>query len=251
MSLPDWPVAFFDDEYLERYRPLLTPEQSAREVTFIAGSLGLERGARVLDLGCGVGRHAVPMAKAGFAVTGLDFNAGYLEKAAAAAQAAGTSARWVQGDMRRLVFEPSFDGVYSWFTSFGYFTDEENEQVVQGVAAALVPGGRFLIDVINREWLLLHRQHRTWTQRDDGTLLMEEVTLDLPNSRVQTRQTLIDSGGTPRPAKSFDLRAYTCAELSSLLRRHGLEREQVWGGADGSAYDENSRRLVLLARRTR
>ena len=250
MSVPDWPVAFFDDEYLERYRPFLDSEQSEREALFIAAALEVERGARVLDLGCGVGRHAVPMARRGFQVTGLDFNPRYLAGAEGAAREAGLSARWVAGDMRAMGFEREFDGVYSWFTSFGYFTDEENERVVAGVAAALVAGGRFLIDVVNRDWLLLHRQHRTWTQRDDGTLLMEEVTLDLPNSRVRTRQTLIEAGGTPRAAKSFDLRAYTCGELSALLRRHGLERERIWGGADGSEYSENSRRLVLLARRT-
>lgn len=78
----------------------------------------------------------------------------------------------------------------------------------------------------------------------------DEYLVDLPNSRVSSRQTLIEPGAAPRPARAYDLRAHTCAELSALLRRHGLERERVWGGADGSEYSENSRRLVLLARRT-
>jgi SAM-dependent methyltransferase len=250
MMRTDWPVAFFDEDYLRIYRPMFTAEGTRREVEFIEKSLALPANAAVLDLACGFGRHAIGMAARGHQVTGVDFSPRYLEIADQDARAAGVTVRWVVADMRALDFEREFDGVYSFFTSFGYFADDENERVLGHVARALRPGGRFLLDLANRDWLLTHPQQRTWTQREDGALLMEEIALDLKPSRVVSRQILIEPEGGHRVTKEFELRAYTCAELGALCARHGLAVREVWGGVDGSAYSTESRRLVLLAERT-
>jgi SAM-dependent methyltransferase len=247
---PDWPVAFFDDDYLRIYRPTFTAERTASEVDFIESLLAVPKGSAVLDLACGYGRHAIGMAGRGYRVTGLDFNPQYLGIAEAEAATAGAAVTWRTGDMRELPFEREFDGVYSFFTSFGYFGDDENEQVLAAIARSLKPGGRFLIDMMNRDWLLTHPQQRTWTQRDDGALFMEETSLELATSRVSTRQMLIDPQGGPQVTKEYFLRAYTCAELTSLMRRHGLVVKEVCGGTDRRPYDTESRRLVLVAERS-
>ena len=70
---PEWPVAFFDDDYLRIYRPMFTEETTRREVDFIESAVALGPGASVLDLACGIGRHAIGMALRGYRVTGLDF----------------------------------------------------------------------------------------------------------------------------------------------------------------------------------
>jgi hypothetical protein len=111
------------------------------------------------------------------------------------------------------------------------------------------PGGRFLLDVANRDWLLTRTQQRTWTQREDGALLMEETQLELVTSRVKTRQLLLSPEGGTQVTKEFSLRTYTCAELSALLRRHGFTVREVLGGADREPYSEASRRLVILSER--
>jgi SAM-dependent methyltransferase len=246
----EWPVAFFDDDYLRIYRPTFTPERTAAEVDFIESLLGVPRASAVLDLACGYGRHAIGMATRGYRVTGLDFNAHYLEIAAADAREAGATVEWRTGDMRALPFAAEFAGVYSFFTSFGYFDDDENEQVLAGIARALVTGGRFVIDMMNRDWLLTHPQQRTWTQRDDGALFMEETSLELAASRVVARQMLIDPQGGPQVTKEYFLRSYTCAELTALMRRHGLLVREVFGGTDRRPYDTEARRLVLVAERS-
>ncbi len=248
-SQPEWPVAFFDDDYLRIYRPTFTPERTAAEVDFIEGALALPAGTAVLDLACGYGRHAIGMAARGYRVAGLDFNLRYLEIAAAEATNAGVAVTWRQGDMRALGIAGEFEGVYSFFTSFGYYDDDDNERVLAGVAAALKPGGRFLLDIVNRDHILVHPNLRTWAQREDGGLFVEEVSIELAASRVISKQMLLDPSGGAQVAKVFSLRAYTCAELTALLRRHGLVVKDVWGGHQRQPYDTESRRLVLLSER--
>jgi len=247
---PEWPITFFDEDYLLIYQPQITEERNRQEVDFLRQALDLPPDTQLLDLACGTGRHAIGMAKAGYQVTGFDFNSHYLEIAARNAEQEGVAVRWMVGDMRELEFDGAFDGVYSFFTSFGYFSDAENEGVVERLVRALRPGGRFLIDMANRDWLLIHRQQRTWTQQRDGGLLMEEATLDIATSRVTSRMTLIPPGGGAHVTKEFLLRLYTCAELTALFERHGLRVIRRWGAADGSDYSAESRRLILLAERT-
>jgi len=246
---PDWPITFFDEEYLKIYGPQLTEERSRQEIEFISGALDLKPGAAVLDLACGQGRHAIGMARLGYQMTGVDFNARYLESAATQAHTAGVDVQWMVGDMRAFQMQDAFDGAYSFFTSFGYFSDPENERVIANIVRSLRPSGRFLLDMANRDWILTHPQQRTWTQQKDGGLLMEEASLQLSTSRVVSRLLLIQPQGGAQVTKEFNLRLYTCAELTAIFRRHGLTVTQVWGGADRSPYTTESRRLVLLAER--
>ena len=249
MAGPEWPIAFFDRDYLPILGSMFTEEQTRIETAFIDSALALPRQARVMDLACGTGRHAIAMARLGHQVTGVDFNPEYLEVAARDAARAGVDLRWVASDMRALDFDACFDGAYSYFTSFGYYSDAENEDVLARVARALTPGSRFLLDMANRDWGLAHPQPRSWTQREDGSLLMEEATLDLRSSRVRSRLIHMQTQTGARVIKEFDLRVYTCAELTALMARHGLEVLEVWGGPDRAAYTTESRRLVMLARR--
>ncbi|HTO91321.1 MAG TPA: methyltransferase domain-containing protein [Candidatus Sulfotelmatobacter sp.] len=249
MTHADWPVTFFDEEYLRIYQPLLTAERTRDEADFIVEALKLPPAARVLDLACGHGRHAVELSRRGFRVTGVDLSEPYLQLAAAEARRAGVQVEWLARDMRELEFDRTFDGAYSFFTSFGYYGDRENEAVIERLARAVKPGARLLLDLVNRDSLLASPPGRTWNQRDDGALLMEERSLDPVTSRVRVRQTLIDPESGPRPVKEYDVRLYTCAELTAMFDRHGLERLEVWGGADRSSYVPDSPRLVLLAER--
>jgi len=243
----EWPVTFFDDEYLRIYRPQMTAERTREETDFVFRALAIAGGDAVLDLACGHGRHAIEMARRGLVVTGVDLSPRYLELAAEDARAAGVEVKWLARDMRRLEFDREFDGAYSFFTSFGYYGDAENEDVIERLARALKPGGRLLLDLVNRDRMLAQPPGRTWNQREDGGLLMEEFALDPRTSRLRVRVTLIEAASGPRPIKEYDVRLYTCAELDTLLGRHGLALREVWGGADGSAYTAESRRLVVLA----
>jgi len=114
-----------------------------------------ERGSDLLDLACGHGRIAKRLAARGVRVTGLDATALFLDRARAQAAAAGLEVEYVQGDMRSLPWpERSFDRVISWFTSFGYFADDENRRVLREACRVLRPGGTLLIETNNLAELL-------------------------------------------------------------------------------------------------
>jgi SAM-dependent methyltransferase len=127
MREPDWFQSFFGADYFEIYRDAFPPEGTARDVEGIVARLGLDAGARVLDLACGHGRHAIPLAERGFAVTGYDSSEPFLEQARASAAARGVAVHWLRGDMRALPFAAEFDAAINVFTAFGYFDDPEDD----------------------------------------------------------------------------------------------------------------------------
>lgn len=119
--------------------------------------------ARVLDLACGRGRHALNLAAAGYRVTGVDLAASALDHARSEAGKRNLNIEFIRGDMRQPLPGP-YDAVVNLFTSFGYFHDpEENAVVFQRVADALPAGGVFIFDFLNA-----HVVRRTLVPRESG-----------------------------------------------------------------------------------
>jgi Cyclopropane fatty acid synthase and related methyltransferases len=142
----------FNLEYFKiNEKRVLTPERTLREVNFIEEILHLKPGAEILDLACGVGRHSIELAKRGYKVTGLDINPALLKEARRRAKKQMVKIRWICKDMREITFQEKFDVVLNLFTSFGYFTEKENQELISKVSKALKPQGYFVIEVNHRE----------------------------------------------------------------------------------------------------
>ncbi len=123
MTDEPWYVDLFrrGDYYRGWVSALITSELTTQQVEFIADVLGLPAGARILDLCCGHGRHAVPLAQRGFAVTGLDLSAYHLRLARKAAREAGVRVRWLRRDMRDIPSQGEFDAVINMFSALRVF----------------------------------------------------------------------------------------------------------------------------------
>jgi SAM-dependent methyltransferase len=243
-----WYVDFFRQGFYHRsWAPAERFERAEREVDFIVEALGVPPGASVLDLCCGEGRHAIALARRGFRMSGLDLSAFHLRLARQAANEAGVSVRWHRGDMRDIPWEGEFDAIINVFTSFGYLeSDEEDFKVLAGVAKALKPGGRFLLDTINREMLVRHWEEHIWQEGHEGTVRLEDRRFDFLAGRQRNRVLSIDPDGT-RSEREIDLRLYTLKELADMLSRAGLVVRRAWGGFDGREYGLDNRRMIVLS----
>lgn len=242
---PDWWRDYFDEVYYILYKPLLTEERTAGEVDFIAEALALKPGELVLDLACGQGRHSIPLTSRGYQVVGLDYSPYLLELAKKFSHDAGVEPSLIRGDMRVLPFSRCFDAVYIFFTSFGYFSDEDNIQVLREVRRALKPGGRFLLDLWNPFKLAEHPNHQAWYLYED-MLVLEERNFDVRTFRTFSR-TIIYHRGRVIKERSFVVRSYSLPELSWLLKECGFEVKDVYGGYDKSFFTRDSKRLIVIA----
>jgi SAM-dependent methyltransferase len=249
MPAPEWFESFFGPDYFEIYRDLFPAEQTAAELEGIVARLGLAPGARVLDLACGQGRHAIPLAERGFAVTGFDLSEECLARARAEAARRGARVRWVRGDMRALPFDAEFDAVINVFTAFGYFADEaEDLETLRRVRRALVPGGRFLLETLHRDALLARFRPRVEYTTSNGTQVVREYVWDLARDVIEDSVALLRPDGS-RAEYRTRLRMRTLRELLALLRAAGLEPVAWTGGLAGEPLRLDSRRLVLVSRR--
>jgi SAM-dependent methyltransferase len=245
-----WYVDFFGDDYLNIYSHIFTAERAAQEVLFAERILKLTPGARVLDLCSGQGRHSVPLAQHGYRVTALDLSPAYLRLAERAAKAHKVTVDTTAADMRKIPFARRFDAVINMYSSFGYLeTEADDLQVLESVATALKPGGRFFIDMLNREWAVSNYIQNDWHAGPDGTLYIERRELDLASSRMHVRFTIVDPRGGRRESIGHNIRLYTLTEISRMLSRVGFHEIASYGGFSGEPYAIETRRMVICAER--
>jgi cyclopropane fatty-acyl-phospholipid synthase-like methyltransferase len=244
----DWFDGFFEGPWLDEIAVRSPAERTEQQVAFLLERLAAAPGHRLLDLACGHGRIALPFARAGWQVTGLDLSERSLALAREASAAEGLKIEWISGDMREPPQGP-FDAVVNVFTAFGYFEDEaENQRVLDAVTAALAPGGLFLIDTINLLNLAQRWVERFWERTDTGTLFLQEHRFDALAGRSLARWTFVRDDGS-REELLHSVRAYTPHELAVMLEGAGLEIAGAWGDFDGAELGFDSRRLILLGRK--
>ena len=240
----DWYERSFDALYPVIYAHR-TVEAAARESRVAATRLRLCGGKRVLDLACGNGRHLVHLRACGADAYGLDFSAFLLEEAVGVL---GSGRGLVRADMRAIPFQGVFDAVVSFFTSFGYFARrEENLQVVQGVAGALKPGGRFFIDYINAD----HTIHNLvpLSKRITKPYTIEESRWVDHETRRINKCTTVARDGAPLHRFAESVQLYTRDEFVALLAEGGLRVDDLYGDYEGTAWDPEQPRMIALGTR--
>lgn len=214
----EWFQEWFDTEH---YHQLYAHRDESEADSFLKQlmkRLAAPPGWHILDLACGRGRHARILSRLGYHVTGVDIaprNVDYCRRHAP------PGATFLQGDMRHLEFRERFDGVLLLFTSFGYFTDEENEDVLRRTYQALKSGGWFVLDYFNSA-NLKNIDLGPHSKNINGHRY--DIRKFLTTTHI-CKEIVVDGQALYRE----QVRLYGAEELSSLVRETGFSLKETWG----------------------
>jgi cyclopropane fatty-acyl-phospholipid synthase-like methyltransferase len=202
-----------------------------RLVTFIVHVLDLKRGERLLDLACGSGVHALRFARRGIEVVGLDIAPSLVRYCTEQAAAKGLdNATFIEGDMRALTYREEFDALVILSTSFGFFDDENNQRVLDGIAQALKPDGRVLLQ-LSDPITFVDRQYQRcyWRRRPEGIYWME-TWFDPATCISHGIFHFTDNDGVTHLWDDHErVRFYTLPELRRMFDQAGLKITNAYG----------------------
>ena len=241
-----------DERFWERLYPVMFPPErfalAAREMEQVLDLAGV-RGGAALDMGCGPGRHAVALAKAGFDVTGVDLSAFLLGKARQHAESSGVEVEWVREDMVSFVRPERYDLIVNLFTSFGYFKLQvEETQALRNMVDSLADGGCIVMDLMGKEALAerMQRDRQPTEERSDALLIQR---IDVLDDWGRARSEWILVRGDTAERFHFEHVLYSGQELRERLNWAGLSDVRLFGDFDGRPYGPGAKRLIALGRR--
>jgi SAM-dependent methyltransferase len=201
--------------------------------------------SRMLDLGCGNGRHSKYLASKGFDVTGIDLAGSSIRQAK----------RWEterlhfhRHDMRVPFGRNAFDYVFNFFTSFGYFDDpSEDHKVVGNIHSALRPGGVLVMDYINSA--PAERKLRTSEEKE-----IDGIIYNITRWTTEThffKKIRIENIGMAEPVEHIErVKKFSLDDFKKLFDSNGLQLEKVYGDYYLNDYDvQTSPRLILIAKK--
>ncbi len=240
-SESDWFQVWFDSPYY----PLLYNHRDDTEAVFfldhLIRHLNPSKDARMLDLACGRGRHAIYLNKLGFDVTGVDLSPVSIEEASAFES---DRLRFYVHDMRRLLSTNTFDYVFNLFTSFGYFKrNHENELVVKNMAGTLKKGGTVVLDFLNVEQL---RYRGSKSEEKLVNEVVFTIRKEISGGKI-IKQIDIQDGAT-RAHFEEQVSLIGRQEFDAYFRNAGLEVKQIFGSYSLEPFDpRSSERLIYIA----
>jgi SAM-dependent methyltransferase len=243
----DWFESFFSGLAVEFWRVVVPEATTAEEAAFLWKHLALSPGDRVLDVPCGHGRLAVPLAARGCSVTGVDLSRELLRAAEDASRKAGVSIGWRRSDMRELPWRDSFDAAFCMGNSFGYLDDAGNAAFLAAVARALAPRARFVLDFGQAAESIFPRLEPHLEVEMGGFRFAEETRYDIPSSRIENVYTISREGKSER--KLASQRVYLASDVWRLLEEAGFEVLEAFGSSGGEPYALGAQRLLSVARK--
>lgn len=238
----------FGDDYLYFYQEFLGEERNRADADRIVEALGLAPGDTVLDAPCGHGRIANLLADQGIEVTGVDATPEFIDRARDDARERGVEVDYRVGDLRALGVDGPFDAVVCWFTSFGYFDDDGNQDVLGEFARVLRPGGKLGIETLHHDGFVrgfTPAPFASTTFRDEDVMI-DTSTFDPVTGRIHAERVVYREGAMQR--SHHQVRLLTIPEFDRWLTAAGFTNREYFG-SDRSAPTIDDVRLVVVATR--
>ncbi len=245
---PTWYDDFFTELPNAFWRAAVPPEATTAELDFLGRTTGLRPGHRVLDVCCGSGRHALPLARRGCRVTGVDVSAEAIGHARRSAERERLAVDLRVGDKRHLPTDLRVDAAISKGNAFGYLEHAGTQAFLADLAGIVVPGGALVVDYgFVAESVLPGLALDEEPMTIGGVEATSVNTYDAAESRWLTEFTFRRGDEVHRGTSVQHV--YTAAEVGRLVTAAGFTGVERYGDADGSPYRLGSPRLLLVARR--
>lgn len=230
--MKQWYENLFDN-YAQTYDRELFTQGTLGEVDFIEQEMNFDKTKRILDIGCGTGRHAIELAKRGYQITGVDLSESQLHRAREKAKQAHLKVDFIQKDARVLDFQNEFDGVI--MICEGAFclmeSDEMNFQILQGATNALKKKSKLIFTALNALFPLYHSV-KDFLNEGSSETTTTELTFDLMTFREHSTLTTTDDAGIEKVLVCNE-RYYTPSEISWLLNALGYKTIDIYGARLG------------------
>ena len=245
MTMPDWTRDYFERGYAQRWGLPAPSDQVRLEAAGLWTLLQLSPASRVIDIGCGHGRHALPLAERGAEVFGLDFASALLNRARQLAAERRTAVHWIRGDMRRLPFRSGCADAALVMDAFGFFdTEEEHEAVLREAARVVAIGGRLVLKIVNGG-LVLDDFRETAREERDGVVVLVSNTLAFDPPRMTQRISVSGSRGQGEYERRQ--RLYRVDELSAALEHAGFSVVGVFASPDRTPFEPTVSSAMWIA----
>lgn len=226
-----WYEKLFAD-YAKMYDTEIYTQGTIQEVDFIEREIGKNKRIKILDVGCGTGRHAVELARRGYDVTGIDLSEAQLKRAREKASAAGISARFLRKDARKAGFRQQFDLVIM-ICEGGFSlmeTDAENYAILTSCARALKDNGKILFTCLNALYPLMNSPEKMPNESPNAET--PRVVFDVATLRKRSVLKTVDDGGR-RMTLRCNERFYMPSELRWMLETLGFRDIGIFGCMPG------------------
>lgn len=238
-----WWREHFSGSMLELWQAIVPPEQALEDAEFLLKHGGLGPNDRVLDVPCGEGRVAIELAARGLRVVGVDISDGQIAAAQRKAERRNLHVEWHAADMRSLAWRAAFEAAFCWGDSFGYMDDAGNREFLAAVRRALVPGGRWAMEMQMVAELLLPRLQSRVSGQAGGFAVTVRREYNARIGRLQVEYALERDGR--REARTASYRIHTCDELRALLEAAGFRIDRLCA-RDGSPFSDDADRLRVV-----
>lgn len=240
MSRKQWYETLFEN-YGKTYDREGFTQGTAGECDFIEKELQSDQSLKILDVGCGTGRHAIELTKRGYHVTGIDFSEGQLKRAREKAAEQQLEIDFRQHDARDLPFDREFD-VAIMLCEGGFSlmeTDEMNFAILQSVTRALKTPGKFIFTTLNGLFPLYHSvQAFCAANAQDGQATYRSNTFDLMTFRDHNITELTDDDGN-KMTLDCNERYYVPSEITWLLKSLNYQKIDIYGARLGQFSREH------------
>lgn len=250
-----WYEALFEN-YGENYDNESFAQGTIGECDFIEKEINFNKSLKIIDIGCGTGRHSIELAKRGYSMTGIDLSESLLEKAREKAKQKGVRIDFLKHDARNIPFDNQFD-VAIMMCEGGFplmESDEMNYEILKNVSQSLKENAKFIFTTLNGLFPILNSiEEFCGTNTGDGNATIHNNTFDIMTFRDYNITKVVDDNGVEKELECNE-RYYIPSEITWLLKTLGFTKIEIFGAKLGAFSREdklttNDFEMLVIAER--